>query len=133
MDVDLIFHHIGVACNDIEATLAAYEMIGYAHGRVVVDPVQNIKICFLSSPTNPMIELLAPVDENSPVVQILKKNGTTPYHICYMVPDIKDAIKQLKRKRYVLVSSAKPACALDNREVAFLFHKDIGLIELLQQ
>jgi methylmalonyl-CoA/ethylmalonyl-CoA epimerase len=130
---EMQYHHVGIACENINATAEHYEQMGYTKHETIVDPLQNIKICFLSSPTNPMIELLAPVDEKSPVVQILAKNGTSPYHICYTVPDIKNAIKQLKRQRYVLISSAKPACALDNKEVAFLFHKDVGLIELLQQ
>jgi methylmalonyl-CoA/ethylmalonyl-CoA epimerase len=130
---EMQYHHVGVACDNIDATAEHYVQMGYKKHETIVDPLQNIKICFLSSPTNPMIELLAPIDDNSPVVQILAKNGTTPYHICYTVPDIKDAIKQLKRQRYILFSSAKPACALDNKEVAFLFHKDVGLIELLQQ
>lgn len=133
MGEEMLFHHIGIACNDIDATANAYESCGYKMGGVIFDPLQNVKICFLSSPTNPMIELLAPVDEESPIVQILDKNGTMPYHICYSVADIRDAIKRLKRQRFLLVSSAKPACALNNKEVAFLYHKDVGLIELLQQ
>jgi methylmalonyl-CoA/ethylmalonyl-CoA epimerase len=126
------FHHVGIACEDIDATAAHYTAMGYTLHPTVVDPLQNIRIAFLTHPSMPCLELLAPVDEKSPVVQILEKNGTTPYHICYTVPDLKDAIKQLKRQRYVVVSSAKPACALEGKEVAFLFHKEVGLIELLQ-
>ena len=129
---EMQYHHIGIACESIDATAEHYIQLGYAKHDTIIDPLQNITICFLTHVSMPCIELLAPVDKDSPVVQIIAKNGTTPYHICYTVPDLKDAIRQLKRQRYVLVSSPKPACALDDKEVAFLYHKDVGLIELLQ-
>lgn len=131
MEHKMDFHHIGVACNDIDATAAKYEEIGYLRGEVVIDPLQNIKICFLHHDTMPSVELLAPVNENSPVVQILQKNGTTPYHICYSVDNIETGVKELRKLRYMVVSKPKTACAIDNKKVAFLFHKDMGLIELV--
>lgn len=130
MENKLNFHHIGVACQDIEATAYEYGTIGYSKGEIVVDPLQNVQICFLQHPTMPCIELLAPVDENSPVVQILQKNGTTPYHICYRVDDLDYTIKALKRSGYLVVSKEKPACAIENLRVAFLYKPSMGLIEL---
>lgn len=81
----------------------------------------------------PLVELLSPADDKSPVVQILEKNGVTPYHICYSVDDLEEAIKSLRKLRYMVVSKPKPACAIENRRVAFLYHKDMGLIELVEQ
>jgi methylmalonyl-CoA/ethylmalonyl-CoA epimerase len=127
------FHHIGVACKDIEKAVAQYEKGGYVKSDVVFDPIQNINICFLTSTLNPTIELLSPVNEKSPVVQILKKNGTIPYHVCYSVPNIEVAVKELVSQRYMQVSPINPACALHDKCVCFMFHKDVGLIELLQE
>ena len=128
----LKYHHLGIACNDIDATAKHYQDIGYVKGDIVYDPLQNIKICFLDHSDMPRIELLSPVDENSPIVEILKKNGTTPYHICYSVGDIDKTIKELKKQRFLVVSSAKPACAISNQRVAFLYNKETGLIELVE-
>lgn len=128
---DLKFHHIGVACEDIDTTAAQYEKLGYERSEEVVDPLQNIKICFLNHDTMPCVELLAPVDEKSPVVEILAKNGTTPYHTCYKVNDLEGTIKELRAERYVVVSKPKVANAINGCRVAFLFHKDMGLIELV--
>lgn len=125
------YHHIGVACSDIDATAEQYRQMGYVKGEVVVDPLQNIRICFLTHDSMPTVELLAPVNENSPVVDILKKNGTTPYHTCYSVPDLDSAVKELRRQRFIVVSKPKPACALGASRVAFLYHNDMGLIELV--
>ena len=75
---ELSFHHVGVACKDIDKTARVYELLGYKKEVPVFDPLQNINICFLHHPTMPLIELLSPVDENSPVVQILSKKRHNP-------------------------------------------------------
>ena len=130
---DLRFHHIGIACYDINETKAFYELIGYVASPIIDDPIQDIRISFLKKEGSPMLELLAPIDEKSPVNRILDTQGVTPYHICYEVDDI-DAMMTLLRKqhKFVRVSKAAPACAIDDRRVAFLFRKDVGLIELVE-
>ena len=132
MENELRFHHIGIACHDIEATKPFYVALGYVASETIVDPIQNIKNCFLSKSSMPQIELLAPVDGNSPVVRTLETSGVTPYHICYEVDDIKAAIKELREQHFVRVSKPQPACAINNRRVCFLYNKDVGLIELVE-
>ena len=80
----------------------------------------------------PTIELLAPVDEKSPVNRTLATSGVTPYHICYETTDIESTVKELRKKQFVCVSKPVPACAIQNKRVAFLYHKDVGLIELVE-
>lgn len=129
----LQFHHIGIATPDIDRTAAQYLNLGYEmDGDVTYDPLQNINICFLKHPTMPLVELLSPVDDKSPVVQILQKNGVVPYHSCYSVGNLDEAVMRLRKLRYMVVSTPKPACAIGNRHVAFLYHKDMGLIELVE-
>lgn len=126
------FHHFGIACREIDKTAEAYAQVGYSKGETIFDPLQNINICFLTHSEMPLVELLSPVDENSPVVQILEKNGVTPYHTCYSVDDLDNTIKAFKRLRYVVVSKPKEACAIEGRRVAFLYNADMGLIELVE-
>ena len=126
------FHHLGIACQDIEATSTHYLPLGYICSEIIEDPLQNVRIAFLTHSSMPMLELLSPVNENSPVVEILRKNGTTPYHICYEVNEMEATIKQLRKKRYLIVSKPKKAVAIDGRKVAFLYNSEVGLIELLE-
>lgn len=133
MILDLEFHHFGVACRDIDTTAEAYEKMGYLKGQTVHDPLQNVRICFLTHPSMPMVELLAPVDDKSPVVDILRKNGTTPYHTCYETKDLDLTMKTMKRMRYIVVSKPKVACAIDGRMVAFLYNAVMGLVELVEK
>jgi len=81
---------------------------------------------------NLLIELISPMNKNSPVQGIINKNGSAPYHICYCTTNILLKIKELRKNKYMLIESPKPAIAFSNRLVAFLYHKDIGIIELLE-
>ena len=124
------FHHIGVAVKDIDKTAVIYEDGGYDKSDIIFDPVQNVNICWLTKAGMPTVELLAPVDDQSPVCKILEKNGVTPYHTCYIVEDIDLAVSVLREHKYVLVS--KPVEAIHNCKVAFLHNRHIGLIELVE-
>ena len=127
------FHHIGVAVNNIDATAAIYEDGGYRMSDIIFDPIQNVNICWLTREGFPTVELLSPVDETSPVCKTLEKNGVTPYHTCYIVENIDEAAKKLRKDRYVMVSKPAEAVAFKGSRVAFFFNKNIGLIELVEE
>lgn len=132
------YHHIGIAVFNIEETAPFYIMQGYSKSQTVYDPIQNVNICFLFYLNNgggqmPMIELIEPIDEKSPVYKILQKSGVTPYHICYEVENISDTITELKREKFIPLSKPVEAVAMSNKKVCFLFNKNIGLIELVEK
>ena len=126
------FHHNGVAVYDIDATSPLYEQGGYKRSATIFDPIQNVRICFLTKEDAPTIELLAPVDEKSPVNKTLEKNGVTLYHTCYVVDSIEDTVAALRKQRYVMVSKPAKAVAFLGSKVCFLFNKNVGLIELVE-
>lgn len=128
----LTFHHVGIACREIDKTIGFYLSMGYVAAPVMDDPLQHVRVCFLDKPHAPRLELLEPLDDANPVSRTLATVGVTPYHMCYEVSDIELAIRQLRDQRFLLVSGPLPACALDNRRVAFLFQKNSGLIELVE-
>ena len=126
------FHHIGVAVKSIEATATVYVAGGYTQSVTTFDPIQNVNICWLEQENMPLIELLEPVDETSPVNKTLEKNGVTPYHTCYIVDDIESAVKELRKMKYVIVSKPVEAVAIHGCKVSFLYNKNVGLIELVE-
>ncbi len=79
-----------------------------------------------------LIELISPNNKYSPVQNIIKRNGNTPYHLCFCTENIALKIKELRKNKYTLIESPNPAIAFNNRLVAFLYNKDIGIIELLE-
>jgi len=132
---NLQFHHIGIATSDLENSISLYENLGYIiQGlRTVIDPIQKVELAFMFRENHPLIELVSPLDDNSPVKSILNKMRTTPYHTCYEIPIIEETIKDLKKQRFILIQKPIPAIAFNNRRIAFLFHKNFGLMELLEK
>lgn len=126
------FHHIGVAVKDLDATASVYEQGGYRRSASIFDPIQNVNICWLTKEGMPTVELLAPVDDTSPVNKTLEKNGVTPYHTCYVVDNIEETVAQLRKQKYVMVSKPAEAVAFCGSRVCFLFNKNVGLIELVE-
>ena len=127
------FHHIGIATKSIDKTSKYYLEVGYNMSKQIFDPVQKVNIVFLSKKSMPMIELLEPACEDSPVSKILMKSGVGPYHICYQVKDIYFAIDELKKKKYISLFNPVEAIALSMKKICFLFNKNIGLIELVEE
>lgn len=129
----LRFHHIGVAVYEFSKSIPFYESQGYNNEIEIYDPEQNVEVCVLKHDTAPTIELLAPHDDKSPINNILKKSGVSPYHLCYEVDNIEESIAKLKLERFMPVSKPKVSNAFNNRRVCFLFKKDIGLIEIIEK
>ncbi len=133
MDPQFAFHHIGIACHSIDKTKAFYVQMGYQASAVVDDPLQHVRVCFLENGDKaPRIELLEPLDEQSPIARTLASTGVTPYHTCYEVADIEAAVAALRKQRFLLVSGPVPACAMEDRRIAFLYNKNTGLIEVVE-
>jgi methylmalonyl-CoA/ethylmalonyl-CoA epimerase len=92
-------NHVGVATPDLDASIAFYrDVMGATDITEPFDmPSQGVKVCFVNTPGEngthgTQIELLQPLDQNSPVAGFMKKNPLGgQHHICYEVPDIHEA------------------------------------------
>lgn len=134
VNLSMQLHHIGIAVPDFAISLSFYEKIGYYRQIEVYDPEQNVMVCLLKhKESSAMLELLKPYNEQSPINSIIKKMGATPYHICYAVPNIGQALFSLRQSKFMVMSLLKPSNAFDNRLVCFLRRKDIGLIEIIEE
>ncbi len=127
------FHHIGYAVKSIDKTARYYTASGWQMGEVFTDTIQNTYITFLRREGFPLIELVAPVDDNSPICNTLKKVGNSTYHVCYSVPDIDIAISELRVQRYMPLFKPVEAVAINNKRICYLMHPDVGLIELVER
>lgn len=66
-----------------------------------------------------------------PIDNILKKNGTCLYHLCYETPDLDKAVGTLRKQGYLPVSVRKRSL-IGGRDVIFLYHPDSVMIELVE-
>jgi methylmalonyl-CoA/ethylmalonyl-CoA epimerase len=126
------FHHIGYATYSITETESVYIKAGYNATEITIDSIQRVKVCFLAKSDFPCIELVEPMDESASVNKILKKNGVSPYHLCYEVDDIDDAFDALVALEYTPLFRPVEAAALDNRKICYFYKKEIGFIEIVQ-
>ena len=137
MDVSAFtFHHLGVAVKSIARAIPVYQdLFGYELvSGPFDDAIQCVSVCFLrrQAPGEIMIELIAPLGENTPIDRVLSKGGGA-YHTCYEVENLDETLAALKSKKCILVSGPVPAVAFDNRRIAWLFTPTQQLVELLEK
>lgn len=131
---NFLFHHVGIAVRDLQTAIPVYkDLFGYdLISGPFDDPIQGVSVCFIRrGEGDPVLELVAPLGSNSPILRTLKSGGGT-YHICYRVPDIGAAINHLVEKNSFLVSGPVPAVAFEMKEIAWLMTDAFLLVELLQ-
>lgn len=137
MDVSAFtFHHLGVAVKSIAKAIPIYQdLFGYElFSGTFDDPIQRVSVCFLrrQAAGEIIVELIAPLGENSPIDRILTKGGGA-YHVCYEVDNLDETLATLKSKKCIIVSGPVPAVAFNNRRIAWLFTPTQQLIELLEK
>jgi methylmalonyl-CoA epimerase len=79
------------------------------------------------------IELLEPMDENSPISKFLDKRGEGIHHICFKVDDIEAVLERLKKQGVRLIDES-PRPGAYNSRVAFIHPKAMNgvLVELAE-
>jgi methylmalonyl-CoA/ethylmalonyl-CoA epimerase len=121
------FHHVGVACKDINEEIANICKIHQIikQSPTVFDEEQSAELVMLTLSDGTNIELIS----GRQTENLVKKN-VTYYHICFEVDDIQAEIDRLIGLDAFLISPPKPAILFDYREVAFL-KVSYGIVELL--
>ena len=125
--------HIGYAVRDIQETATLYFAAGWKLSAIYNEEVQHAKIAFLTKPGMTTIELVSPLDGKSPVDNILKTQGVAPYHICYVVEDIMQAVEDLYEEGFKPLFLPVESVAMENRKICYLYHISIGYIELVSK
>ena len=126
-------HHIGYLVKKMDAAIQSFENLGYQTIQgTVYDDIRKVNICFLDK-DGYQIELVSPVSEDSVVSGLMKKYKNSPYHICYETENFDRDYQTLTENGFVSIDTPTPAPALQNREVVFLTHASMGMIELLRK
>ena len=126
-------NHVAIAVPDI---IIASNMWHKALGANVSEPQtlpeHGVKVVFIDSP-NTKVELLEPLNENSPISKFLEKNPNGGmHHICYEVSDLKSASLKLKAIGASILGDGNPKIGAHGNPVIFLKPSDFSgtLIEL---
>lgn len=125
------FHHLGVACRNIQREAEGWEKLGYeAEGLDFHDPIQKVRGRFIIG-LGPRLELLEPAGDSSPLDGVLAR-GAKIYHQGFEAFDFDAALGALQASGLRAVSSPAPAVAFGGRRVCFFMTPTLNLIEIIE-
>lgn len=129
---EAILHHIGYVTGDILATAAQFQHLGYSVGPVLYDRALQVELCYLHKPGSTLIELVCQHNPDSPECDLLGKCGVMPYHLCYEVPDMETAYREMCSLGYAPLFEPVQVTVLDNQRICYFVHQNLGYVELLE-
>lgn len=134
-DLDLEFHHLGLAVSQPNKAIQFLGLLNYEIKEKVFDPLQGVNLIWCHSKDQPNIEIIYPQSLPNPIERLLNVNGELIYHICYAIDDRESTLGVLKAKgfRILPIVEPKPAVLFQNRKVSFYRIVGFGTIELLEK
>jgi len=128
-------NHIAIVVPDLDRAAAVYrDALGARVSPPQPLPAHGVTVVFVELP-NTKIELLQPLEADSPVRGFLDKNpGGGMHHLCYEVDDIIAARDRLRAQGARVLGDGEPHLGAHDKPVLFLHPKDFcgTLIELEQ-
>ena len=126
-------NHIAIAVPDIkEAALKWQQALNMKKSEIIILEEHGVKVVFLEF-SNLKIELLEPLDNDSPITKFLEKNPKGGmHHICFEVEKITETINSLKNKNINILGDGNPKIGAHDKPVVFLHPNDLSgtLVEL---
>lgn len=123
--------HLGIAVRSVEDALAFYRDVLQvdARGPEIVDGARIVHLDFGGSE----VELLEPVEADSPIGRFLARRGPGIHHVCYRVPDLDATLAACRAAGYRLIDET-PRSGAGGCRVAFVHPKSTEgiLIELTE-
>ena len=117
------FHHVGMGVKSIHEANPSCE--------VVVNRTQGVSMSFVRM-NGITVELLEPLGDDSPIAQNVR-DGVKLLHLCYEVPNLEEALKHCKTAGFHRVSRPVQVPEFYNRRIVWVFSKQYGLFELVEQ
>ena len=126
--------HYAVTTKDLTATLN--DFLSIPNAKLLrgpgENPAQQVYYAFVELNGMGVVEILAPLNESSPILSHLTSGGGA-YHVCYAVKDLDEAVNVAEKEFGAkLILEPRKDGAFDGRRVAFLVHPNHGLFELLE-
>jgi methylmalonyl-CoA/ethylmalonyl-CoA epimerase len=129
---------MGIACRDLEETIARYEAtFGLRLASLEVNEAQGVREAMLEVSDSPAghsyLQLLEPLGPDTPVGRFLARRGEGIHHVGYGVTDITAALAAIGATGVRLIDE-RPRHGSMGAAIAFLHPADLGgvLTELVQ-
>ncbi len=124
--------HIGVAVADLDAAIAQYnEQFEMAIQHRETVPEQGVEAVLLEVGEG-HVELLSPLDDETPVGKFLASRGPGLHHVAYSVPDVDAELERIKALGIRVIDETS-RIGIRGSRVAFLHPEGTGgvLVELV--
>jgi methylmalonyl-CoA/ethylmalonyl-CoA epimerase len=135
--------HVGIATGDLESASHFWKLLGLTQNtedETVLE--QGVTTRFLSTSTPdesvekhpPMVELLQPTSEDSPIGKFLAKRGPGIQQLCFRVEKLQPLIDYLLDNGIQMIDT-EPKLGAGGSKIAFVHPKSTGgvLVELKQR
>ena len=114
--------HIGIAVHDLELAIKFYQDHLKLELKEVKElPERGLRIAFFQVGET-LLELLAPLSDDSQVSKFLEKNGEGIHHLAFTTPDINAHIKELTDKG-IRMATPTATIGAEGCPIAFLHPK----------
>ena len=130
--------HIGIACNNLDDASPFWRLIGLQQGKDETVIEQGVTTRFFATSDGdtrkPMVELLEPTGDDTPIGKFLAKRGPGVQQICFRVEDIDEMISMLTSNGIIMIDS-EPRKGAHGAKIAFVHPKSTGgvLVELAEK
>ena len=126
--------HVGIAVTDLTAARALYERVlglEVTHEEVITE--QGVHELLLRA-GDAFVQLVAPLDPDTPVGRFLARRGEGLHHVGYAVPDVGAAVADLRTQGFEVIDPA-PRIGSGGSTIAFVHPKSMQgvLVELVQE
>ena len=127
-------NHVGIAVPNLEEAMDTYRTLyGATDITMPFDmPAQGVKVCFVNLP-NSQIELIEPLNEESPIWNFIQKNPKGgQHHVCFEVEEIHAAVAAMKERGATVLG--EPRIGAHGTPIVFVHPKNSNgvLIELME-
>ncbi len=125
--------HIGIAIKNLDSALPTFEQLLELELKHVDRSSEHGIKAAIFAVGETKIELLEPLDKESPISKFLENRGQGIHHLAFKVDNIEKALEQLKAKGVALIDQ-KPRIGIEGGKIAFLHPKETSniLIELCE-
>jgi len=128
----LKFHHIGVAADNFEREIKAFQMVGYkVTGKPFEEITQGMKGLFLTASGHPTLELIGNM-EGSTRIDVFLKNKIKMYHMAYTVIDVPGTTAKLAELGARVIAPPTKSVTF-GKWVSFLLLPNRFMIELIEE
>lgn len=114
--------HIGIAVRSIDEARVFYEkVLGLGCERIEQVESQQVRVAFFTVGET-RIELLEPLNDESPIARFLARNGEGVHHLAYQTDDIEKQLARAKEAGLTLINES-PVEGAGGKKVAFVHPK----------